>query len=450
MSGMRETLFNLLVNACLQIGLFAIVTAALSRLIAQTKAKHQHAFYLAVLLLCLALPVVNTFLHARPSAVVEKSTWNILGEAQLADQDLWIWKGHHQARLKLTPRSRTEDVALATWGALFLYQFIRFGRGLGRVYGVRKNARRLSSVEIGVARSTIPPERVALLASSDIANPVTVGIFRPAVILPASLLPVLEQHEMAAIFAHECAHIRRGDFAVHIACEFLSLPVALHPGIRYLMSKISQTRELACDEHAAVQLGDRRFYARTLLRLASLCLQDAHGNAAGLGIFDGDNLEYRIMTLTKKRKSLSRAAMIGLVLAAGITFGSVAMFARATSRQTTGSAAALHSFAGTWHWMFQGRSFATTTLIPSGSGLTGTVTESRVALNDDGGLRKADATDDTTPKKITTAELDGSRLRVKVADGFEFTMALKDSTHAEILPGGAPPNMKPIPLEKAH
>jgi hypothetical protein len=82
--------------------------------------------------------------------------------------------------------------------------------------------------------------------------------------------------------------------------------------------------------------------------------------------------------------------------------------------------------------------------------LTGSVTESRIALNDDGGLKKADASDDTTPKQITKAELEGSMLRVKVADGFEFTMVLKDDTHAEIIPGGAPPNMKPIPLEKAH
>ena len=55
------------------------------------------------------------------------------------------------------------------------------------------------------------------------------------------------------------------------------------------------------------------------------------------------------------------------------------------------------------------------TLTPSGSGFTGTVTESRLALNDDGSLKKADATDDKTPKQITKAELEGSMLRVKVA-----------------------------------
>jgi hypothetical protein len=186
------------------------------------------------------------------------------------------------------------------------------------------------------------------------------------------------------------------------------------------------------------------------LRLASLCLRTSFGSAVGLGIFNGDNLEDRIMRLTTKDKSFSHASLIGVVLAIGVTFGSGAVFARAMSRQTTGSSDAAQRFAGTWNWMFQGKSFATMTLTRSGSGLRGTVTESRIALNDDGTLKKADPSDDKTPKQITKAELDGAVLRVTVADGFEFTVSLKDTTHAEILPGGAPPNMQPIPLERAH
>lgn len=156
------------------------------------------------------------------------------------------------------------------------------------------------------------------------------------------------------------------------------------------------------------------------------------------------------MRLTMKSKSFSHASLIGMVLAIGVTFGSGAVFARAMSWQTTGSSQAAQRFAGTWNWMFQGKSFATMTLTRSGSDLGGTVTESRIALNDDGTLKKADPSDDKTPKQITKAELDGAVLRVTVMDGFEFTVSLKDTTHAEILPGGAPPNMKPIALVRAH
>jgi hypothetical protein len=156
------------------------------------------------------------------------------------------------------------------------------------------------------------------------------------------------------------------------------------------------------------------------------------------------------MRLTMKDKSFSHSALIGLVLAIAIPFGSGTVFAGAMRRQTTGSSEGTHRFVGTWNWMFKDKSFATTTLTRSGSGLGGTVTKSRIALNDDGTLKKADQSNDKTPKQITTAESDGAVLRITVADGFKFTMSLKDTTHAEILPGGAPLNMKLISLVRAH
>ncbi len=242
-------------------------------------------------------------------------------------------------------------------------------------------------------------------------------------------------------------------FWSHLLCELISLPVAWHPGIRYLMSKISQTRELACDDYAADLLGKPRLYARALLRLASLCLHVPRANAVGLGIFDGDNLETRIMMLTEKRLSLSRAALVGLALATSITFGAGAVLAHAMSRQAgSDSSNTAERFAGTWHWMFNGKSFSTMILVRDGSGFTGTVTPSKIALNDDGGLSRADPSD-STPSPITKAKQDGSALLVTAGDGnqpFEFTVTLKDDTHAEIHPKGAPPGMKPIPAEKVH
>ena len=303
-------------------------------------------------------------------------------------------------------------------------------------------------------RLSSPKHRVAILESTAIDDPVTVGLFHPAILLPSKVLPDLNELDLSAIIAHEYGHIRRKDFLAHVLCELISLPVAWHPGIRYLMSKISQTRELACDDYAAVRLGKRRLYARTLLRLASLCLHVPRGNAVGLGIFDGENLETRIMMLTEKRLSLSRAGVIGLALATSITFGAGAVLAHAMSLQVGSvSSNTAETFAGTWHWMFNGKSFSTMILVRDGSGFTGTVTPSRIALNHEGGLMRADPSENSTPSPITKANLEGSALHVTVGDGnepIEFIVTLKDETHAEIHPKGAPPNMQPIPAEKVH
>ena len=242
-------------------------------------------------------------------------------------------------------------------------------------------------------------------------------------LLPSKVLLDLDELDLSAIVAHEYGHIRRRDFPVHFLCELISLPVAWHPGIRYLMSKISQTRELACDDYAAVRLGKRRLYARTLLRLASLCLHAPRGNAVGLGIFDGENLETRIMMLTEKRLSLSRVDVIGLALATSITFGAGAVLAHAMSLQAGSlSSNTAETFAGTWHWMFNGKSFSTMILVRDGSGFTGTFTPSRIALNHDGGLMRADPSENSTPSPITKANLEGSALHTQ--SGLETSQIL--------------------------
>ncbi len=160
------------------------------------------------------------------------------------------------------------------------------------------------------------------------------------------------------------------------------------------------------------------------------------------------------MMLTEKTRSLSRTSLVGLALLASFTFGAGAVLAHATSLQAGSEASkTAEKFAGTWHWMYGRRSFSTMILVRSASGFTGSVTPSRIALADDGGLLQADPSEDSTPKPITKATLEGSALRVTVKDGdgsLEFTVTLKDATHAEIHPVGAPPNMKPIPAEKVH
>jgi hypothetical protein len=103
--------------------------------------------------------------------------------------------------------------------------------------------------------------------------------------------------------------------------------------------------------------------------------------------------------------------------------------------------------------MFHGQSFSTMILVQNGSGITGTVTPSHIALNDDGYLSKADPTGDSTPSPISKTKLEGNGLRVTIGDGdhpFEFFVTLKDATHAEIHPVGAPPNMKPIQAERVN
>jgi hypothetical protein len=157
------------------------------------------------------------------------------------------------------------------------------------------------------------------------------------------------------------------------------------------------------------------------------------------------------MLLTNRAPWLSLTSVIAFTLATSLMLGAGAVLALPVSPQARPEPSnTADPFAGTWHWMFDGRSFSTMILIPRGSRFTGTVTPSRIALNDRGGLLRADPAKDSTPKAITKATLDNSQLHITVAGGFAFVVTLTDDTHAKILPVGAPSNMKPIVAEKVQ
>jgi beta-lactamase regulating signal transducer with metallopeptidase domain len=406
-----------------------------------------------VLLFCLAVPIVNTLWHSLSSIAAEKEQQFPSRVIGAAGHLSWSWQSDAKPHKPFTISPVLQGWIGSVWFVFILLQLARFIQAVYRIHWLRRDAFELSPAQARMSRQAISPtSRVSVLQSTAIDDPMTIGVFHPVILLPSKVLPDLGKEEISAIVAHEYGHIRRRDFPIHMMCEFMSLPIAWHPGIAYLMSRISQARELACDEYAATCLGNRRSYADTLLRLASLCLHVPRLDAAGVGFFDGDNLEARITMLTGKTLRLSRTGAIGLALATSITFSAGALVAHALSFQTSAEPSrTADKFVGTWHWMFEGRSFVTMVLLRDHARLTGTVTGSRIALNEDGGLSQADPSEDLTPKLITKAIREGSALHITVMDGnepFEFVVTLKDATHAEIHPKKAPSNMKPIAAEK--
>jgi beta-lactamase regulating signal transducer with metallopeptidase domain len=451
MNSIQATLSSWLLNSLVQISLFAIMAGAFSRFVARARAKQQHAFYAVVLLFCLAAPIANTFWHSASPVASNTQQQSHAKYGEAANHRFWSWKNEGGQQNPFTIGPLLQCWIGSVWAIFVLLQLTRFIQALYRIHRLRRDAFELLPAQAGIPHEIIE-SRVSVLQSSSIDDPMTFGLFDPVILLPSKLLPDLNPKEVLAIVAHELGHIRHRDFPLNMMGKLLTLPVAWHPGIAYLMSKVSQTRELASDEFATTFFESHVSYGNTLLRLASLCLHVPRLNTTGVGFFDGDNLEARINMLTRKFVFLSRTGIIGLVLAASATFGGGAVILHAMSFQASTKASnTAAGFLGTWHWMFEGKSFATMVLAQDQDHLTGTVTGSRIALDDDGSLSQAEPSEDQTPKPITKAILDGSMLHVTVKDGeepFEFVVTLKDASHAEIHPKGAPSKMKPIPAEK--
>jgi len=107
-------------------------------------------------------------------------------------------------------------------------------------------------------------------------------------------------------------------------------------------------------------------------------------------------------------------------------------------------------YVGTWHWMFQGKAFATMEIEQHGDQLTGSLTGVSLEMDDNGKLTKAVATDG--PSSTLHVSLESGVLRVSEKDGNDeiaWTMTLTSTKTGELrFAGGAPANAEAIKLEK--
>jgi TonB family protein len=155
----------------------------------------------------------------------------------------------------------------------------------------------------------------SIAASSRIFSPVTMGLRRKLILLPASMAELLTAADLHTVIAHEFAHIHRKDFLKNLLYQGLSLPVTYHPMLWLTRARIMESREMVCDQMATTVTG-RNEYAQSLLRLASLLVAGKlHTTPHTIGIFDANVFERRLMNLTEKHKEIQGVCRVAIVAA---------------------------------------------------------------------------------------------------------------------------------------
>ncbi len=171
---------------------------------------------------------------------------------------------------------------------------------------------------------------VELAVSPDVSVPGTVGIFRQCVILPVGFLEEVSEADLSAVLAHECAHVERNDFLKNILYGAAALPVAWHPCCRLIGDRLAESREMICDERAASVGGSSRQYAQSLLRVtAMLSVRPELRSSHAVSISGNDNLERRIMNLTRTKQPVSFARRVFALAACGALAFATCAFATA-------------------------------------------------------------------------------------------------------------------------
>lgn len=108
---------------------------------------------------------------------------------------------------------------------------------------------------------------VRLCTSAAIRVPTAIGWLRPYILLPVTALTGLSEEQIAAILAHELAHIRRNDYLVNVLQTVIETLLFYHPAVWWVGRQMRLEREHCCDDMAVAVCGSAFEYASALAEM---------------------------------------------------------------------------------------------------------------------------------------------------------------------------------------
>ncbi|MDW7656186.1 MAG: M56 family metallopeptidase [Bacillota bacterium] len=158
--------------------------------------------------------------------------------------------------------------------------------------------------------------RIQLKTSDRIRSPMTYGLVRPVILLPAGL-SLFDQNRLAYILAHELVHIRRRDIVLKGLIAFALCLHWFNPLVWLLFILANRDIELSCDEIVVRRFGiqARSAYAMTLISMAEKRSQ-LIACTQGFGKFA---VTERIRAIMKSRKQTAGQRIFSLLLVAVIS-----------------------------------------------------------------------------------------------------------------------------------
>ena len=164
--------------------------------------------------------------------------------------------------------------------------------------------------DMGIARA------VPVRLSPAIAVPAVVGVFRPALLVPAEAADWPIEMRRAVVL-HELAHVARRDAAAQLVCQVACALYWCIPLAWYAARRAAALRERASDDHVLGAGVRASTYAESLIGLARLA-RGGDFQAAALSMARPSRMRERVVAIldpTVRRGAPARPAVAGLLLA---------------------------------------------------------------------------------------------------------------------------------------
>lgn len=270
----------------LLVGLAAFVPAALRLRLPGARLAYWH-FLLAA---CLLLPMVRPWKQ------------EVAGTVQVSTSVAVVVPAQPAPRRSLPP----SEIALLILAAGALARLGWLAAGFWRLRQYRRHSHPLEPASSWSVEAD-------LRISGDVAGPVTFGVRKPVVLLPARF-PELDAHLREAILCHEILHVRRRDWLFTVFEELVRAVFWFHPAIWWLLGEIGLAREQAVDRQVVEVTKSREEYVDALLAIAGA--RPRLDLALAPLFLRKRHLKQRVISVLKE-VSMSRTRLIS-ALAAGL------------------------------------------------------------------------------------------------------------------------------------
>ena len=213
------------------------------------------------------------------------------------------------------------SLALMIWMAGALLVLLRLSIGTASVWWMTRRAEKVTGGEWARRAESLASKvgltrPVALLKSSHITMPVTCGLVRAAVLLPADADDWSDERRHVVLL-HELAHVKRRDCLTQMLAQVACALYWFNPLIWAAARQLRMERERACDDQV-LDAGTRPSdYADHLLDLARSFQSASCSSLAAVAIARRSQLEDRLLAILDpglSRKRLNRLASLSVGL----------------------------------------------------------------------------------------------------------------------------------------
>lgn len=150
------------------------------------------------------------------------------------------------------------------------------------------------SNQLGIKRE------VKIFLSELVTTPLTIGFFKPLILIPLASLNQLNTYQMEAIILHELAHIKRFDYLFNLFIAIIDITLFFNPFTILISRQIRRERENCCDDWVLQYEYNPASYATALLQIAT----NGSSSRLALGAADNTNiLLSRIKRMIEKKES---------------------------------------------------------------------------------------------------------------------------------------------------